>query len=212
MKTCKRQHTYSPELERCPECLKLKAKRSYERNKQKILAAQKVYREANLETYKATQKVWREKNKVNLKEYHQDWSEKNKEYLKEYEKKRNKERSEYNNAKAKAWYRANPEKVKERAKKWNKNHPDIGRHALAKRRASKKQATPSWLTNDHLDHIRQFYSISLAAEQVLGMKFHVDHIIPLQGTTVCGLHVPWNLRVIPAEQNLEKSNKLQDVG
>jgi 5-methylcytosine-specific restriction endonuclease McrA len=44
--------------------------------------------------------------------------------------------------------------------------------------------------------------------QTTGERYVVDHIIPLQGEAVCGLHVPWNLRVITQEENLAKSNKL----
>lgn len=72
-----------------------------------------------------------------------------------------------------------------------------------KRHAKKLRATPSWAD---LDAIAQFYVQSQQITEDTGIRHHVDHIVPLQGRNVSGLHVPWNLQVIPAEDNMKKSN------
>jgi hypothetical protein len=70
----------------------------------------------------------------------------------------------------------------------------------AKRRAQKLKATPPWLTVAQLLEIEEFYRNRPAG-------FHVDHIVPLQGENVRGLHVPWNLQYLPALENIKKSNR-----
>jgi len=79
----------------------------------------------------------------------------------------------------------------------------------AKRRSAKLQATPTWLTKEHFDEIDQIYWLAQDLKAVSGQNYHVDHIIPLQGESVCGLHVPWNLQVLPSEINISKSNKVK---
>jgi 5-methylcytosine-specific restriction endonuclease McrA len=66
------------------------------------------------------------------------------------------------------------------------------------------------LTRKQKSEIRQVYQIAITMTQTTGEQYVVDHIVPLRGTDVCGLHVPWNLRVITQEENLVKSNKLVD--
>ena len=77
----------------------------------------------------------------------------------------------------------------------------------SKRRAKKLNATPNWLTQENYEQIRLIYAHAKECEMLTGDKYHVDHIVPLQGKSICGLHVPWNLQVLPADINLTKSNK-----
>jgi 5-methylcytosine-specific restriction endonuclease McrA len=77
----------------------------------------------------------------------------------------------------------------------------LQRIAAARRLAKKKKATPSWLTREQLDQIRAVYSEAVRLTKETGIPHEVDHIVPLSGKTVSGLHVPWNLRAIPAVEN-----------
>ena len=79
------------------------------------------------------------------------------------------------------------------------------------RRRKHRNATPPWLTRKQKSEIRQLYQIAITMTQTTGEQYVVDHIVPLRGESVCGLHVPWNLRVITQEENLKKSNKLVDA-
>jgi hypothetical protein len=98
----------------------------------------------------------------------------------------------------KVWSSKNKEKRRASCRSWRLNNLDKHAAKEAKRRFAKLNQTPKWLTNDHLAEINGFYSLA----QHFG--FHVDHIVPLKGKNVSGLHVPWNLQVLPAELNLSK--------
>jgi len=77
----------------------------------------------------------------------------------------------------------------------------------ANRRAMKLNATPRWLRKEERQQIEELYEIAQAFKLYTGQDYHVDHIVPLQGENVCGLHVPWNLQVLEASENIRKSNK-----
>lgn len=78
------------------------------------------------------------------------------------------------------------------------------------RRRKHRSATPPWLTRKQKSEIRQLYQIAITMTQTTGEQYVVDHIYPLRSEVVCGLHVPWNLRVITQVENLRKSNGLPD--
>lgn len=112
---------------------------------------------------------------------------------------------------ASKWYYENLEKAIKRNKinstLWRKNNPDKNAAKEAKRRSKKLKATPSWLNAEHFKQIQLEYELAAWCTKVMKEHYEVDHIVPLQGKTVCGLHVPWNLQVISRKDNRAKWNK-----
>ena len=129
------------------------------------------------EEFKAYQKKWQQSNYGKLKVYLKDWSD------------------------------SNSEKVKTYKLKYAQNHSGQVNAITAKRRAVKLQATPPWLTKDQFKEIRYFYTLAKELQWLSEESLEVDHIIPLQGNNVSGLHVPWNLQILPRSLNARKSNK-----
>lgn len=105
------------------------------------------------------------------------------------------------------WRIENPnhENTKIVKQRWAKAHPERKYQDTANRRAAKLQRTPVWLNKGHQFEIDSIYDLCSAYRQV-GFDYHVDHIVPLQGKSVSGLHVPWNLQIIHAKENLSKGN------
>lgn len=80
-------------------------------------------------------------------------------------------------------------------------------YQLAMERARKANAFPKWADNVHIkSRILQVYIRAQFKNLTTKKKWHVDHIIPLAGYNVCGLHVPSNLRILSKDANMSKSN------
>jgi hypothetical protein len=107
--------------------------------------------------------------------------------------------------------RIHHEKKKAYRANYNKLNSDKRNADAAKRRATKVNATPSWLTKEqHLEN-KEFYVLAQELQWLSNEKLHVDHIVPLRGYNVCGLHVPWNLQILPESMNLSKHNKFEYI-
>ena len=133
-----------------------------------------------------------------------------KEYLRTYLKRYRVEKREEILAQ-RAEYRArSKEKLAFDDKQYFIKRPGLRSAVTGHNRAIKLQRTPKWLTKLQRYHSRLFYECATAMSKETGIKFHVDHIVPLRSELVSGLHVPWNLQVIPASMNCAKGNKLEN--
>ena len=114
-------------------------------------------------------------------------------------------REKYENSPAYLEWKANNKKKVAAA--WQKRNKPAVNANTRKRQAKKMQRTPSWLSELDLLKMKCMYQLAAMRSRESGQDWHVDHIVPLQGETVSGLHVPWNLQVIPKKDNLSKGNK-----
>ena len=118
------------------------------------------------------------------------------------------------------WYQENREQViqaaatrpphvkREYRNAWKEANKTQIRADTKARRRKHREATPPWLSRRQKSEIRQLYQIAITMTQTTGEQYVVDHIYPLRSDVVCGLHVPWNLRVVTQAENLRKSNSL----
>ena len=173
----------------CKQCVK----EYNEVNKDKLAIQKKYYREANRDKILIKKKQHYEENRDSLLIKMQKYREENIQYFKEY---------------FKEYRESNKDKLLLRDKKYRQNNPQKILALNSKRRSAKLNATPPWLTNSDYIEIEELFICARMFKLYTGEEYHVDHIVPLQGKTVCGLHVPWNLQVIPAKENLSKSNKI----
>ena len=90
---------------------------------------------------------------------------------------------------------------------WQKSNRDIMNAHSAKTRIKRLKREPKWLKDYFEDEIKAVYRAAKAAEDFTGIKYEVDHIVPLQGKLVSGLHVPWNLQLLPKKNNRKKGNR-----
>lgn len=155
--------------------------------------AARKYREANREKIATRQRVWHAANKETARAATNRWTDANRKHV---------------YAKNIAWAKANREKVRPIANRWVANHPVESYLACVTRRAKKLQRTPAWAD---MAKIKLLYEEAHGLSVILDTPFHVDHVIPLQGKRVSGLHVHTNLQILPGAENVSKGNRFEDI-
>lgn len=159
------------------------------------------------------------KCKACTKEYSSQYKRSNKAAVEEYGRAYRKDYYSKSRCEKLAWQKAYRENHLQERREYDRNYNKL-RYATqkdtyveksARRRASKLCATPPWLDETHKRRLQSIYKACRNVTKRTGKAHHVDHIVPLKGQNVCGLHVWWNLRIVPSEMNLSKGNKVEVV-
>lgn len=90
---------------------------------------------------------------------------------------------------------------------YRKAHPHMARSLNQMVHARKLRRCPKWLDSSQKREMAQFFIDADYIQNLTKTRMEVDHIVPLQGKNVSGLHVPWNLQILTATENREKKNR-----
>jgi hypothetical protein len=197
--------TLSPDTPRkCNQCGIMKTISDFHANPRNKENLRKICKECTCSHMSAVYQENPEKQRKKTSEWRKENPEKHKEYSIAYYAENREERIEHRRQ-----YRLkNIEKEREKDRQYAKDNPAKMNAKNAKRRAAKTQATPPWLNWFQEAQIEEFYELASARTMQTGIYYEVDHIVPLRGKTVRGLHVPWNLQLLTADANIRKKNKL----
>lgn len=169
-------------------------RRYTEANRERIAAADKARYPHEKEARAVHNKAWRAAHAEDLPTMRREYRAANKDAV---------------SARDRQYYADNKEQIAAQRKRYRaEKATEIAAYNRA-RQLSKTQRTPKWLTADDRWLMAQAYELAALRTKLFGFPWHVDHILPLQGKTISGLHVPTNLQVIPGADNCRKSNKVE---
>lgn len=207
-------------LTQCKECIRARDRAKYEADPEPKKAARQRYADVNRDSINANSKVYRETNRDRINVRAAGYRAGNRGVLNQRSKTRYEQADKAKIAARKQVYRlANIDTIRAKQQEWDaanrdkvhdqylrnyaRNKGTFIKNAL-KRSKIKAQAIPKWFDNDAVNAI---YIEAQRLTQEYGIQYHVDHIVPLNGKKVCGLHIFDNLQILTAEENLRKSNK-----
>lgn len=179
-------------------------RRWQEANRDKVSASSKAYYERNKDNPESAAKLWLAAHKNKMIAYLAQWHQENKKRRYEVLKEWRKNNPQIAYERAYRWREANKERCSATSLIWKRNNKGKVVSYTMAYKAKKLRATPSWATEQG---ILSFYTGSNALGMLTGEWHHVDHIVPLQSSLVCGLHCEANLQILPASENMSKGNR-----
>ena len=140
--------------------------------------------------------------------YHRVYRATNKDRIAQLKKQWSTDNAEHKAEQDRQYALKHPEKRAQARNKWREINPGLDNALKAKNRIERKKRVPAWLTKDDHWMIEQAYELAALRTKMFGVVWHVDHVIPLCGKNVSGLHVPYNLQVILGSENCRKGNRV----
>jgi hypothetical protein len=192
---------------RCIPCHNIRTKLYYIANKTELIKKQALYNSTRKDKINSYKKLHWEKNKVKYS------NRKKQNYLKNRTILLAKTKANYIKnkaaylAKQKEWRLSHLKQDALTKKNYAKKHPEVYQAINSRRRAAKLNRTPKWLTLSDFIEMKWAYTEANRLIKETGIKHQVDHIIPLQGKNISGLHCPQNLQIITKTENAIKGNK-----
>lgn len=174
----------------CAECVRESCWKWREDNPDKMREKKRQWNAKNADKERERKRKWRAANREKARESNRRYIKANREGVRERDRR---------------YRESNPEKRRELSRKWGARNPEKRAAYAAARKSRKLNATPPWAD---MAAIEAIYAERKRVSAETGIEHHVDHIVPLRGKHVCGLHVPWNLQILTASENIKKGNRL----
>lgn len=189
----------------CDGCKAEDAKRRYLANPTKYSEQSKIWAKNNPGKRRAAAKKWRYNNREQRAKYEYTYYVNNKEKIHIKNRNWRKKNSDKVRICNQNYYKKNYIQLRKNNTLWRKNNLAWHNSLTAKRRAVKLQRTMIW---SDLEKIKKIYEEAKRLSSLTGEKYVVDHIVPLRGKFVSGLHVHNNLQIITHHENSKKSNRI----
>lgn len=194
-KPCKHGHVSERYINggACVACQRIKSKEFSKNNVESERIRKHLDYLAHKEERNDRNKSWQKRNRAKVSAYVAKWREKNREKV---------------NERAAELRRKNPEKQKEADRRWRAKN----KHKVAKKdslkRAAKLARIPVWFGEFDDFVIQEAHALAALRGDETGIPWHVDHMLPMRGRKISGLHCAHNIQVIPAAMNVRKINKM----